>query len=197
MKLLYVGLLAFATTQVAPVERKPPSAMSLTKRVLCDGKWRGHGIPTGPTTLVTVAHVLEGCNVLGWDDNLGNRGTFIVLRREYKERDGRPIKDHALLLSDTHFSNWATIEKRTPRNGEILYCGLLLPGNSHVSTVSGPFIGIDSDGFYHSDMSSFPGSSGIPVMDAEGKIRAIDNGSYGSNLGRHIAWSTPIGKFFD
>lgn len=201
--LLYVGVLAFAMAPGTTVERPAPDSLSLTKRILCDGKWRGHGIPTGATTLATVAHVIEGCVVIGWEDDLGHRGTFTaVLRRKYEYRKDEfgheyPYRDYALLLSDSKFEFWAQTSKRKPRNGEILYSALLLPGNNRLAAVSGPFVGIDGSGHYEADLASHPGSSGVPLMDAEGNVLGLNNGGYNAATGRSLAWGTPVSQIFD
>lgn len=201
--LLYIALLAATVAPGASVERKAPDAMGYTKRILCDGKWRGHGIPTGSQTLATVAHVIEGCTVIGWDDSLGNHGTFTaVLRRRLETRKDEfgneyPYRDYALLLSDTPFQFWASVSKREPRNGEILYSALILPGNNRLGTVSGPFVGVDGSGHYETDLASHPGSSGTPIMDQSGTVLAVNNGGYNAATGRSLCWATPVSQIFD
>lgn len=197
-ELLYIGVLALAMASGTSVERKAPDSLSYTKRILCDGRWRGHGIPTGSHALATVGHVIEGCTVIGWEDDMGKHGTFTaVLRRKFEMRDGIPYRDYALLLSDTQFEFWAQTSKRKPRNGEILYSALLLPENNRLFPVSGPFVGMDGWGHYETDLASYPGSSGVPVMDQDGNVVALNNGSYGVNYGRSLAWATPVSQIFD
>lgn len=201
--LLSIGILALTMAPGAPIERQAPSAMDLTKRIICDGKWRGHGIPTGTSTLITVGHVIDGCTVIGWEDNLGHHGTFTaVLRRKFELRKDEfgqeyPYRDYALLLSDTNFTFWAEISRRKPKNGEILYSALLLPGNNLLAPVSGSFVGIDGAGHYHTDLASHPGSSGVPIMDQAGNVLALNNGGYGATTGHALAWGTPVSQIFD
>lgn len=196
--LLYIVLLAFTIAPGAPIERKAPDAMGYTKRILCDGKWRGHGIPTGSYTLATMGHVIDGCVTLGWEDDQGNHGVVTaVLRRKFEDKEGHPHRDYALLLSDTQFGFWAQTSKRQPRNGEILYSGLVMPGNFRLCTVSGPFIGVDGDGHYETDLVSHPGSSGTPLMDQDGNVLGLTGGAYGLNFGRATAWATPVSQIFD
>lgn len=192
--LLYIALLALTMAPGASIERKAPDAMGLTKRILCDGKWRGQGIPTGGAVILTAAHVTEGCVVLSWDDYSGNHGTIkAVLRRKYEMKDNFPASDFALLLSDTSFPFWADISKRIPPSGEILYSGVLLYGNIQLSTVSGPFIGKNSRGFYESDIKAWAGSSGAPLMDQSGHVLGIVSGG----VPGQTQWSTPVSQIFD
>lgn len=186
-----VGGTAAPTTRLSP----PPMAMHTMVKVICDGRWRGWATPYGSTFAVSVAHVVEGCNSIGWESGT-RRGNFIPIRIESKaDADGTPIKDTALLLSDTPFDSWVTLSKRPPEPGELLWHRLLLPGPSPVNAPSW-FLGRDAAGHWELEGTSYPGSSGSGLFNADGELVGVVNGNYGANLGRTLAWATPNAEVF-
>ena len=188
---------AHAPSKVVTVFRLPeaPQAMRSIVKVMCDGSWKGWATPYGSNVAISVAHVIDGCTTIGWQSPT-SKGDFIVLKREYSEdKDGTPLKDYALLLSSAQFDSWAEVSKRAPDPGEILWHRLLLFGNVPVNAASF-YLGTDEQGFYKSEGTARPGSSGSGWFTSDGQIVGVVNGDEGRKYGRALVWGTPMKEIF-
>lgn len=173
----------------------PPPAMHSMVKVLCNGQWRGWATPYGATFALSVGHVIDGCTTIGWMTPM-KHGDFIVLKSAFSETTEHvPIKDYALLLSNVPFDSWVEVSKRKPKPGEVLWHRLLLFGSVPVDAPSF-FLGTDADGFYESEGSSRPGSSGSGWFTSSGEVIGVVNGSEGATYGRSVVWGTPTEVIF-
>jgi hypothetical protein len=159
-KLLEIIAAAIGLGSPTPVDHQPyQHAEAAIVRVDCD-KWRGSATRVGPTTYISVAHVMSGtgCKVGGE----GTKVTYINEKQDFAVFEGKYGKEVIQISCDGYRYKEPYIMRGYAGGGEDNFFQPVI----FVAKWAGfaTFVGED-----------FPGMSGGPVIDVKGRITGTVN----------------------
>lgn len=168
--ILCLSLISCAKPEVTTVanEPKPPAALQRAV-MLKDGEGAvGWAAPIGMNRLLTVKHLADTGDST-WRTKDGEMGTA---RTIWQSED----RDIAILHADDeerHLMPFMQFANREPEPQEQVWLRYyLVPGGEPVIGRAYA-IGKDSDGDWHLDGAAYPGASGSPVVDRDGRVLLI------------------------
>lgn len=149
-------------SQVQPYRVPPVSYLKLSVEVSAGGH-RGWGVPLQGGRIITASHLSMKDSIIYWRSQW-EEGTAELIKLDEK-------KDLALLRTDKVISQTLTISDNRPEVGEELYWVIHMEDRS-ASWARGWYLGPDM-GFYKVDGWYHPGTSGAPVLRADGTVVGI------------------------
>lgn len=165
--LLCLSLVSCAKAEVMEPKNEIPSDLERAVQFQDDDGATGWAAPFQLERLVTVAHLMDEPGGR-WVTKDGNSGPATVMWKDKK-------RDIAVLQADDterHLFPLVRFATKEPAPLTTLYYRYFLIGGRAVYG-KGTYIGIDADGDISLDAATYPGSSGSPVMDSQGRVYGL------------------------